>query len=126
LISKELILWGNIIIPNPHAEAFQSYINQLKGHSPYTDFPDFIMSPIMTSRDPIATFGYIYRYEEKDEIEMIKRFEKLLKKIQFLSAVIQIEIGGINPFVFEYVFDGEQIHKFERLVNKDSSQGSII
>jgi hypothetical protein len=120
MLSKQLIVWGYIIIPNPYLDSFQLSVTELKGKSSYTDFPDFIGTVVMTSRDPMVTFGYIFRYEEKDEIEMIKRFELFLQKIKFLSAIIQIDVEGNDSVIREFIFDGATIHRYDRFVSKST------
>ena len=125
MISDELTIWGYIKIPYPYLDDFQLAVSEEKGKNNYKDFADFIMPPITTIGNAMVTFGYIFRYEDQDEIEMVKRFESFLKQFKFLSAIVQVEIENRECLINEYVFNGERIYKSERIIDISKNQEPV-
>ena len=123
----EIIYWGYIEIPYPFLESYKATVLALKDKEyDGIKFFELVDPPKDSSKVAIVSFSKVVKPQIDGEIEIVKGFEFFLKRIRFLTATLLVAIGTERTLFFEYVFDEEDVWKFQHNVLLNKNEYTVI
>jgi hypothetical protein len=74
----------------------------------------------------VASFSVIIRPEVFTEVKIVDEFESFLKSIGFLTATLLMAVENYKTLFFQYVFNGDDILKFQHNVVLNNFDYSVF
>lgn len=114
-MTSEIVVYGFIQVPYPYVESFQASLEAEKGMK-FKNYPDFISNINMCRENALFSFGYSYVYEKDFDKVLLDNFVIFLKKVQFLTASLNLNVDEKQSYFFQFFCDGKDVFKYEHKV----------